>query len=78
MPKLLWMDPPEESTSGTTSKHIPVLLTYLDLLLPHPGSGAVGCSENAPHAEDQPPCSGSMQAAGASLSQHGPTARLGL
>ena len=50
----------------------------MDLLLPHLGSGEVSCSDSAPHAEDQPPCSGSMQAAGASPSQHGPIAQLEL
>ena len=38
----------------------------MDLLLPHQGSGAVGCSENAPHAEDQPPYFGYAKTAGAS------------
>ena len=52
--------------------------TFLDLLLPRLGSGVVGCLENAPHAEDQPPRSGFVQAAGANPSRHGPTAWLGL
>ena len=39
--------------------------TIMDVL-PHLGSGAVGCSDNAPQAEDQPPCSGYVQAIGAS------------
>ena len=50
----------------------------MDLLLLHQGSGVVGCLENAPHAKDQPPHSGYVQAAGANPSRHGPAARLGL
>ena len=52
------------------SRHLQ--LTSLDLL-PHQGSGAVGCSENAPHAEDQPPRSGYEQADGANPTQRVPT-----
>ena len=50
----------------------------MDLLLPHQGSSVVGCLENAPHAKDQSPHSGSVQATGANPSRPGPTAWLGL
>ena len=43
--------------------------------LRHQGLGAVGCSDNAPHAEDPSLHVGPVQAASTSPSQHGPTWR---